>query len=135
MNHLVDTDWIIDALSGIQSALAPLEHHAVVGVAVSVITLGELYEGAYNFPNPDAHMENLRLFLSGFTVLELNDAIMQVFGQNRHSLRRQGNLIPDLDLLIAATALHYDLTLMTRNLRHFARIPGLRLYQPPRRPS
>ncbi len=80
-------------------------------------------------------MDNLRVFLSGFTVLALNDAIMQVFGQNRHALRRQGKLIPDLDLLIAATALHYDLTLMTCNLRHFARIPGLGLYRPPRRPS
>ena len=44
--------------------------------------------------------------------------------------RRQGQLIPDLDLLIAATALHHDLTLLTRNIRHFNRIPELRLYQP-----
>jgi predicted nucleic acid-binding protein len=39
-------------------------------------------------------------------------------------------LIPDVDLLIAATALEEDLTLVTRNTRHFERIPDLKLYQP-----
>ncbi len=37
-------------------------------------------------------------------------------------------LIPDADLFIAATALHHDLTLVTRNLKHFERVPGIRLY-------
>jgi tRNA(fMet)-specific endonuclease VapC len=54
---------------------------------------------------------------------------MEVFARTRADLRRSGQLIADLDLLIAATALHHDLTLLTRNVRHFARIPGLRLYQ------
>lgn len=38
-----------------------------------------------------------------------------------------GNLIPDLDLLIASTALEHALVLLTRNRRHFQRIPQLRL--------
>jgi predicted nucleic acid-binding protein len=42
-------------------------------------------------------------------------------------LRRQGNLIPDFDLLIAATALRHDLTLVTRDTAHFERIEGLQL--------
>jgi predicted nucleic acid-binding protein len=37
-------------------------------------------------------------------------------------------LIPDTDLLIAATALAENLTLVTRNVRHFNRIPELKLY-------
>jgi tRNA(fMet)-specific endonuclease VapC len=36
-------------------------------------------------------------------------------------------LIPDFDILIAATAIHHDLTLVTRNQKHLARIPGLKL--------
>jgi predicted nucleic acid-binding protein len=39
-------------------------------------------------------------------------------------------MVADLDLLIAATALAYDLTLLTFNRRHFQRIPNLRLYSP-----
>ncbi|MEA2511263.1 MAG: hypothetical protein QOJ59_750, partial [Thermomicrobiales bacterium] len=46
----------------------------------------------------------------------------------RSFLRSQGRLIPDIDLQIAATAVSLDLTLVTRNLRHFSRIPGLKIY-------
>ena len=54
---------------------------------------------------------------------------MEIFGQTRSELRRRGQLIPDLDLLIAATAVHHELILMTRNVRHFARVPDLVLSQ------
>jgi predicted nucleic acid-binding protein len=53
---------------------------------------------------------------------------MERFAFIRADLRRRGQLIPDLELLIAATALHHDLTLLTRNVRHFDRIPELRRY-------
>jgi predicted nucleic acid-binding protein len=45
-------------------------------------------------------------------------------------LCRRGQLIPDPDLLIAATARQHDLTLLTRNVCHVDRIPALRLYHP-----
>lgn len=54
---------------------------------------------------------------------------MDGLARNRTLLRRQGQRIPDLDLLIAATALAHDLTLVTRHRRHFDRIPDVRLYQ------
>jgi len=44
-------------------------------------------------------------------------------------LRRRGEIIPDLDIIVGATALQYDLTVLT-NDRHFARVPDLKLYQP-----
>jgi predicted nucleic acid-binding protein len=54
---------------------------------------------------------------------------MERFGRIRGQLRRDGNLVGDMDLLIASTAIAHDLTLVTRNRRHFERIPGLELYQ------
>ena len=54
---------------------------------------------------------------------------MERFGVVRGDLQRRGQTIGDPDILIAATALHHDLTLLTRNLRHFTRIPGLMLYR------
>jgi tRNA(fMet)-specific endonuclease VapC len=63
-------------------------------------------------------------------LLTLDDPIMESFAELRAFLRRRGLLIPDFDLLIGATALHYDLTLLTFNCRHFERMPGVRLYQP-----
>ncbi len=129
MNYLVDSDWIIDALHSIPSALAAIEKNASDGLAVSIITFGEVFDGAYFFPDPEHHLAAFRRFLSGFIVLGLNDPIMELFARNRHQLRRQGNIIPDMDLLIGATAVHHSLTLMTRNIRHFSRIPDLSLYQ------
>jgi len=61
--------------------------------------------------------------------LPLNRAILERFGVLRGDLSRRGLTIGDFDLLIAATALHHDLTLVTRNRRHFSRIPSLRLYE------
>lgn len=55
---------------------------------------------------------------------------MERFAETRALLRRRGQGLADFDLLIAATALRHDLTLMTFNFRHFERVPGLKLYQP-----
>jgi tRNA(fMet)-specific endonuclease VapC len=38
-------------------------------------------------------------------------------------------MIPDMDIFIAATALHYELTVLTYNTKHFERIPHLKLYR------
>jgi predicted nucleic acid-binding protein len=71
-----------------------------------------------------------RFFLDPFRVLEIDDRIAESFAEIRAYLRRRGELVGDLDLLIAATALHHNLTLLTFNRRHFARVPGLRVWEP-----
>jgi predicted nucleic acid-binding protein len=130
MSYLVDSDWIIDALAGIPSAVAALKQRAHrQALAVSIVSFGEVYHGAFDLPDPAQHHEAREKTAVGGDVLGLNDPIMELFARHRYRLRREGNIIPDMDLLIAATALHHDLTLMTRNLRHFSRIPDLKLYQ------
>jgi tRNA(fMet)-specific endonuclease VapC len=129
MSYLVDTDWLIDALVGRESALRPLESLATAGLAASVISLGEMCEGAFAFPNPEQHIGGMHAFLSGFAIIGPSDPVMEVFGRERARLRAAGRLIPDFDLLIAATALHLHLTLLTRNVRHFERVEGLALYR------
>lgn len=129
VRYLLDTDWLIDALAGRPRALSALEDLAREGLAMSIVSLGEVYEGAFAFPDPQRHIEGLREFLSGFAILGLTDPIMEVFGRERCRLRAAGQLIPDMDLLIAATALHQGLTVLTRNVRHFERVEGLALYR------
>jgi tRNA(fMet)-specific endonuclease VapC len=130
VKYLVDTDWIIDGIAGIGNARTTLERLSPNGLAVSIITLGELYEGAYASENPAERLTTFRHFLDGFVVFGLTDAVMHTFAKLRAQLRRSGNIIPDMDLLIAATARTFDLTLLTRNVRHFERIPDLKIYQP-----
>lgn len=134
--YLLDTDWIVDVLNGREAATETLLKLAPSGLAVSLISYGELYEGAYFSRDPQTALDVLRTFLQGKEVLPLTPAIMEQFalirGRLSKKLRQQ---IGDMDLLIAATALRHDLTLLTRNLKDFQHIPDLKLYQPTERPN
>ncbi len=130
MRYLVDSDWLIDAFMDVPTAVNLLARLREEGLAVSIISYGELFEGVIGAPDPATELAHFRRFLARLALLELDDAIMERFARIRAELRRRGQLIPDLDLLIAATAMHHDLTLLTRNVRHFDRIPQLRLHQP-----
>jgi tRNA(fMet)-specific endonuclease VapC len=91
-------------------------------------------KGVHFSHDPARHMAGFRGFLRGARVLDVNRKVAREFGRLRGIVRRQGQLLPapDIpDMLIGATAVAYDLTLVTRNLRHFQRIAGLRLYQQP----
>ena len=128
MSHLIDSDWVADYLRGRSEAVAVLP--ALDGRAISLITFGEIYEGIYYGRDPGGAERGFRRFLRAVDVLPLTRTIMRRFARVRGQLRSQGQLISDPDLLIAVTALHHNLTLVTRNLRHFRRIPGLQIYKP-----
>lgn len=129
MAYLVDSDVVIEALAGQVEVNRTI---AVLGdrrVAVSVVTVIEVSERAFRSPNPAAHLAAFARFLRPFDLLNLSEPIAERCGEIRAFLRRRGQLIPDLDIVIAATALHHDFTLLTFNRRHFERIPDLRLYE------
>ena len=128
MRYLVDADWLIDAMVGRAIAQETLARLSDEGVAVSIIAVAEVYEGAFTASDPRRTLVGMREFLGDFAIMPITDRVVEQFAQTRALLRRQGRLIPDMDLLIASTALVADLTLITRNLRHFTRIPGLQLY-------
>lgn len=130
MKYLVDTDWIIDGLANKLDVLTALRTLARDGIAVRIVSFAELYEGAYGSQNPQQEIARIQQFLASYPVINLSDAITNRFGQVRTQLRAQGMLIPDLDLLIGVTAVVHGLMVMTRNVRHFGRIPGVTLYQP-----
>lgn len=130
MRYLVDSDWLIDAATGRARAQQTLARLSDEELAVSIVAVAEVYEGAFATPDPQHALAGLREFLGDFIIVPLTDPIVEHFARLRAALRQQGQLIPDMDLLIAATALEQDLTLITRNVRHFVRIPELQLYQP-----
>lgn len=129
MSYLIDSDWLIDALSGNQRALSLLDHLAPTEPAISVISMAEVCDGAHGAPDPAPALLRVREFLGTYEILPVSQAVAERFAAERAMLRRQGMLIDDMDLLIAATALEHDLVLVTRNRRHFARVPRLRLLE------
>lgn len=94
----------------------------------SAVCVGELFKGAFRSKARDRHLANIEnRVLPAVTVLPYDIATARVFGQLRAHLEEDGRLLPDADIQIAATAVHHGLRLVTGNLRHFRRIPGLRL--------
>jgi predicted nucleic acid-binding protein len=95
---------------------------------ISAITAGELYQSAYRSDARKRHLENIeQRVLPAVTVLPFDAAVAKVFGRVRALLEAAGTPLDDADLQIAATALHHGLELVTGNVRHFERIPELRI--------
>ncbi|HXW33758.1 MAG TPA: type II toxin-antitoxin system VapC family toxin [Acidimicrobiales bacterium] len=106
---LLDTDVLIDHLQG---------HRALEldELTVSVITQAELFAG--NQREEPA----IEALLTRLTTVDVDATIARVAGRIRRSTR-----LGLADALIAATAVEHQLPLMTRNRRHFERVPGLQL--------
>jgi tRNA(fMet)-specific endonuclease VapC len=127
LHYLIDTDWVIHYLHAHPGIIARLDELQPQGLALSTISLAELYEGVYYSRDPEGDEQDLNDFLRGVTMLGLDTDIAKIFGRERGRLRAAGTLIGDFDLLIAATALYHNLTLLTNNRSHFERIDGLRM--------
>jgi tRNA(fMet)-specific endonuclease VapC len=130
MGYILDADWVINALAGRKRADTLLQKLAPTGITISWITVGEIYDTAFAYANPEAHLAAFRQFLSPYQIVGVNEPIMERFAAIRSYLRRRGQLISDFDILLGATALHYNLTVLTFNHKHFSRIPDLTIYQP-----
>lgn len=91
------------------------------------ITLGELLYGAAKRGSPEL-VERIRdLIVRAAAVLPFGESAAEVYGALRAELESQGRRLDEPDLRIASIALSCRLTLISGNIRHFTRVPGLRL--------
>ena len=125
--YLIDTDWIIHYLNGNKGIVGKLKSLRKEGLSTSIISLAELYEGVYYSTDPIGDEKALNDFLTGVSVLEVAEEICKIFGKERGRLRQKKILICDFDLLIAATCLYHNITLLTNNRRHYERVEGLKI--------
>ena len=125
MRYLLDTDIAISWLRGVERARQRVRTAAREGLGISYISLAELYDGIHQSVNREAAERQLDELLFGLDFVNLDRETAAIFGRERARLRRSGNIIPDLDILIAASALRHDVTLLTNNRRDFERIEGL----------
>lgn len=123
--YLVDTDWAINYPNGHRPTAERLQALQPDGLAMSVISLAELYEGVFYSTKPTENERVLEDFLSVVEVIGVDDAIARRFGRERGRLRAAGQMIGDADLFIGATAFVHGLTILTNNRRHFERLEGL----------
>ncbi len=127
ISYLVDTDWVIDHFNNVERTTQKLKELRPAGIALSVISLAELYEGVYYSKDPTRSQKILEIFLRDFPVLGIDEEICKVFGKERGRLRKRGKTVSDFDLLIASTCFYYNLTLLTNNQKHFEMVKGLNI--------
>jgi predicted nucleic acid-binding protein len=125
VRYLLDTDIAGFWLRGSERARERVEAAIPEGIGLSLISLAELYEGVYLSSDQAASERHVENPIKGVALVSLGRDISAIFGRERARLRRLGNLIADLDILIAASALRHDLTLLTNNRRDFEGIEGL----------
>jgi tRNA(fMet)-specific endonuclease VapC len=92
---------------------------------VSVITVGELYTWALRASAPPQRRQFLADLLNDVMVLDVTEAVGRKFGELRAALFDAGTPAPEMDLVIAATAIVHGLILITHNVRDFDAVPGL----------
>ncbi|OAI47996.1 hypothetical protein AYO44_08040 [Planctomycetaceae bacterium SCGC AG-212-F19] len=141
MLYLLDTDMVIYMLRGLK---APARQQArrdkaqaivqrcrdaqATGdtVGLSTITISELEYGASKSGNYEAEIAAVWKILVPFDIFDYDGIRAPVhYGHIRYALEEAGATIGAMDLLIAAHALALSATLVTNNLAHFQRVPGL----------
>ena len=124
MSYLLDTNTVINFLGATMPDYSMkvmnniLDKESLISIITKMETLG------YNFKSKDEQF-TMEYFVEGSTVLQINDDIVN---KTIHIRKTYKLKIPDA--IIAATALVYDLTLITRNTSDFADIQGLKVINP-----
>jgi len=125
--YFVETSVIVKFLRNKGDAVEVVEN--LKGeLSSSFVCLAELYEGIYRVRNKGRAEKAVLNFFTGLSkVYGLDKEVAENFGQIRAELKREGKIIEDMDILLAATCLAHNLTLVTYNIKHFKRVKGLKV--------
>ena len=128
---LLDTDVLVDFLrNGIDDeGVFQGVKERTIQACISVITLFELYNGALLSNNPKQKLEDLARLLGSVEVLVFDKSQSYVASKSYAYLVKKGIPLEMRDILIAACAIAHNLKLLTRNKRHFNRIPELVFFE------
>ena len=110
-----------------QEVRAKFQEFNIGQIALSSITVSELYYGVYKSSYIDKNLLALEHFLKPFDIIDYDIEASIEYGKVRATLEKKGNVIGGLDMMIAAHALALDMTLVTNNTKEFCRVENLLL--------
>ena len=132
--RLFDTTYLIDLINGDEGAVKKAGEVDAEDLfkAISIVTAHEYLRGVYHLYMHEGKLLESKLTradaeLSRFEVIPYTYDVAKVAAKIDAMLISEGISISFADIIIAATALHYKLTLVTRNIDHFKRIPELNI--------
>jgi len=127
MGYLIDTNTIIYSIKNNIKVNERFKEYLHVPKALSMITYAELYYGAKKIAFPEKNMAIVRKTAELFPVIEITRPVIETFADIKVYLSKNGLILSDFDIIIGATALTMNYTLVTNDLNHFQRIPGLKI--------
>ncbi len=125
--YLLDTSVIISYLRGRKPQVDVVD--SLDGeLTTSFVCLSELYEGIARVKDSKSAEKTVLEFFEGMDeVYGVDENVAKQFGFLRSQLKKSGEILEDLDILIAATCIAYGATLVTENVKHFSRVSGLEI--------
>jgi|SRR4051812_35164592 tRNA(fMet)-specific endonuclease VapC len=127
VTHLLDSDVCIAWLKGDARVREHLEGFAPGSLAVCSVVKAELLYGARKSGRVGSNLRKLAAFFEPFDSFAFDDAAAEEYSVLRAHLEGEGRSIGSNDMLIAAIALASNVTLATRNVDEFERVPRLQL--------
>ncbi len=124
-----DTDLLVSLIRGDRDAVDKIRSFEDKGITLSTtaITACELFKGVFRSSHPQENLALVEDMIENLRVLDFNLRSSRIAGEFIEKLRKTGDQVGEMDVLIASIAIANDETLITRNLDHFRRIKNLRL--------
>ncbi len=127
MSFLLDTNICIALLKGNEKSLIKkFQESEPSSFYLCSVVKAELLYGAHKSERVNDNLDLLEKFFAQFRSFGFDDEAAEFYGISRALLTKAGSPVGANDLLIASIAQVNQITLLTRNLREFSRIPGLR---------
>ncbi len=134
MNYMADTDYLIDLVNGDAEAIEIAKEIDMTNerMGLSVISAEEYLRGIYylylgNEKVLRRKLQEAKSDLAAFEILQVTYTIAERAAETESLLMKKGKMLSLTDILIASTAITHNLILVTRNTKHFKRIPKLRI--------
>ncbi|MDO4698934.1 MAG: type II toxin-antitoxin system VapC family toxin [Pasteurellaceae bacterium] len=127
LKYMLDTNIVIYVMKRRPIEVLNTFNRYADQMCVSSITVAELFYGAEKSQFPEKNGQAVEDFLSRLVVLPYDIKAASHFGNIKAELSKQGNIIGENDLHIAAHCRSQALVLVSNNLREFQRVDGLRL--------
>jgi tRNA(fMet)-specific endonuclease VapC len=123
---MLDTDTVSLSWRGEGEVASRIVAHPPSELCVSSITIAELRFGADKRKSSKLHARIDTLIVT-LEVVPFDEVCARHFGVIASTLAKEGTPIGDRDVMIAATAMAVQATLITRNVQHFRRVRALRV--------
>jgi len=113
-------------MKGTQSIVEKISVVAPSELSTTIINQTELLYGAFNSTKKEYNLKKIQEFLKEIRVLEFSHQASFLFAEHKTHLKKHGNLVADMDLMIASIVLANDGILVTNNIKHFEKIKALK---------